>query len=227
MSPATASSRGKTCEISFLTSTSPPSMQDMPRGQVSRYRLMNRKSICRMRTKQSVWCYGVMVLSSHEMSLTSASDRCMNGKLFITALPTPTTIKHPPLRTANAAVHTLLSTPVHSSTTLGCTYSPSPNSRLISLALSSAPSFVFTWYVRHEGTRSCAKASRLGSTSVMTMGCAPEARAEARARRPMGPAPQMRVGVPSVRCADSMPWSTTLRGSSRAPSAKETLSGSL
>lgn len=78
-----------------------------------------------------------------------------------------------------------------------------------------------------EGTISLAKARRLGSTSVMTRGYAPEARAAARARRPMGPAPQTTTGVPRVMGAELMPWRTTLRGSRRAPSAKETLSGSL
>src|SRR6478752_2543152 len=61
----------------------------------------------------------------------------------------------------------------------------------------------------------------------MTRGWAPEARAAARARRPIGPAPQITAGVPRVIGAEFMPWRTTLRGSRRAPSAKETLSGSL
>lgn len=151
----------------------------------------------------------------------------MKGRLCITDFPTPTTIRTPPLRTTKAAVHTLLSTPVHSSTNRGCTYSSLPNSFRISFAFSSGVNVLLTWYVLHDGTISFAKASRVGSRSAITIGCAPEARAAARARRPIGPAPHTSTGVPSVICACLIAWRTTLRGSRRAPSAKETVSGNL
>lgn len=59
--------------------------------------------------------------------LTSASEICIKGKLFMIALPTPITITVPPRRAVYAAVHTLLSTPVHSRTVSGATYSLCPN----------------------------------------------------------------------------------------------------
>jgi hypothetical protein len=46
--PSRACSRGKTWDTSFLTSIRPPSMQAMPAGQVSLYRLMNRSWIYRV-----------------------------------------------------------------------------------------------------------------------------------------------------------------------------------
>ena len=61
----------------------------------------------------------------------------------------------------------------------------------------------------------------------MHRGCAPEARAAAKAIRPMGPAPQITAPWPSDKRARSMPCITTDRGSRRAPSEKLTLSGSL
>ena len=134
-----------------------------------------------------------------------------------------------PLLTANAAVQTLLSTPVHSNTVGGALYSsfPAPKSPRIAAAFSSAPSPGSIRYVTHPGTTSRAKASRFGSTSVMTSGWAPEARAAARATRPMGPAPQIRAGRPRERPPVVMPWRTTLRGSRRAASSKVTFSGIL
>lgn len=133
--------------------------------------------------------------------LTSASDMCIKGRLFITERPTPMTQTTPPLLAANAAVQMLLSTPVHSNTVGGARYSSAsaPYSLLISFAFSSAPRFTSIWYVVQLGSSSLAKASLFGSTSVITIGCAPEARAAARAMRPMGPAPQMRAGRPRLR----------------------------
>lgn len=61
----------------------------------------------------------------------------------------------------------------------------------------------------------------------MIRGCAPEAREERRAIRPMGPAPQITAPRPRVSPARRMPWSTTERGSRSAPSAKLTSSGIL
>lgn len=155
--------------------------------------------------------------------------------------PTPITQMVPPRRTANAAVHTLLSTPVHSRTVRGAKYSsrtsPSAlfngcsslvrNSCRILCPFSSALREGSTWYVRHEGTNSLANCSLLGSMSVMTIGWAPDALAAASAMRPMGPAPHMTVPQPRARPAVRMPWRTTLSGSRRAPSAKEMLFGSL
>lgn len=63
--------------------------------------------------------------------------------------------------------------------------------------------------------------------SVITIGCAPEALAAAKAISPMGPAPHITVPQPRFRPAVRMPWRTTLRGSRRAPSAKDKLEGSL
>lgn len=161
----------------------------------------------------------------------------MNGKLFIVSFPTPTTTTLPPLLTVNAAVHTLDSTPVHSITQGGAGYSPptapspspprAPNSLRMSRALPRAPRDVLTRYVAHDGTRLFAKSRRFCSMSVITIGCAPEARDARRALRPIGPAPQITTPRPRVRFAMRRAARTTLRGSSRAPWVKSRLSGNL
>ncbi|TLD03213.1 uncharacterized protein PgNI_12420 [Pyricularia grisea] len=102
-----------------------------------------------------------------------------------------------------------------------------PNRARIPLALSSGVCAGSTRYVWHDGTNSRANSSRLGSTSVMTMGCAPDALAAANAIRPMGPAPHTTAPLPRLKPARRIPCSTTDRGSSRAPSAYERPSGSL
>ena len=56
--------------------------------------------------------------------------------------------------------------------------------------------------------------------SVMMMGSAPAAAVHKRVMRPMGPAPQMRTGSPSLTPARSTPAKATLKGSSRAPFSK-------
>ena len=154
--------------------------------------------------------------------LTSPRDRCMNGRLFMISLPTPITMTVPPLRAVYAAVTTLLSTPVHSSTTSGAPYSPTCsklNSSRICFELLSASRLRSTWYVRTEGTNFFANANLLGSRSVMTIGCAPLARAAASAMRPIGPAPHTTAPRPSDSPAELMPCMTTDKGSSNAPSA--------
>ena len=101
---------------------------------------------------------------------TSAREMCIKGKLFMIALPTPITITVPPRRAVYVAVHTLLSTPVHSSTVSGATYSLGPNSARIAWALPWASFAVSTWYGIQEGTNSFANANREGSKSVTTIG---------------------------------------------------------
>ncbi|KAL8297667.1 hypothetical protein RB600_002599 [Gaeumannomyces tritici] len=156
-------------------------------------------------------------------------DRCINGKLFITSFPTPITATTPPLLAVNAAAQTLLSTPVHSSTAGGAAYSSAsaPNSRLTARPVSSGAAFGSTRYVTQVGTSCRANSSREASTSVTTSGCAPDARAAASAMSPMGPAPHTTAPRPSSSRAVRMPCSTTLSGSSSAPSAYEMPSGSL
>ena len=72
---------------------------------------------------------------------------CMNGRLFMILLPTPTTITSPPLRTVYVAVITLDSTPVHSKIVSGASYSVGPNSARIAFALACGSSEGSTWYV--------------------------------------------------------------------------------
>lgn len=74
-----------------------------------------------------------------------------------------------------------------------------------------------TLYTRARGQISLANFSRSLSMSVMTMGSAPAAAEQRRVMRPMGPAPQIRTGSPSLTPARSIPARATLRGSRRAP----------
>lgn len=74
-----------------------------------------------------------------------------------------------------------------------------------------------TLYSRARGQSSLANFSRPSSMSVMTMGSAPAAAEQRRVMRPMGPAPQIRTGSPSLTPARSIPARATLRGSRRAP----------
>jgi hypothetical protein len=143
------------------------------------------------------------------------------------SFPTPITIRSPPVRTTCAAVTTLDSTPVHSRIVAGASYSVGPNIALISAALDSALKVVFTWYTWHDGTNFFANARRFGSRSVITRGCAPDARAAARAIRPMGPAPQIIAPRPMESFTRDKPCSTTERGSRSAPWAYDTFSGNL
>lgn len=86
--------------------------------------------------------------------LTSAKEICMNGRLFIMDFPTPITITVPPLRTAYAAVQTLLSTPVHSRTVDGAKYSSFPNRARTAFAFRAASREGLTMYVLQLGTNS-------------------------------------------------------------------------
>lgn len=162
----------------------------------------------------------------------------MNGKLFITSLPTPITHTVLPLLAANTAVQILLSTPVHSSTVSGAKYSlsssfnpsasrPSKNNRLTPSAFALASFSLSTRYVRTPGTYLSANANRPSTKSVTTRGHAPLARAAFSANNPIGPAPHTNAARPKLSGAVAMPCITTLSGSSKAPSAKLTASGSL
>lgn len=143
------------------------------------------------------------------------------------SFPTPITTKSPPLRTVYEAVITLDSTPVHSKMVSGASYSVLPNNARIAVAFPSVFSVGLTRYIWHEGTKSFAKARRFGSKSVITSGCAPDARAAARAMSPIGPAPQITAPRPSDRRVRERLCMTTERGSRRAPCAYDTFSGSL
>lgn len=68
----------------------------------------------------------------------------MNGRLFMISSPTPITMISPPRPTVYAAVTTLLSTPVHSSTVRGASYSDEPNRVRIAVAFPFASKFLFT-----------------------------------------------------------------------------------
>jgi hypothetical protein len=143
------------------------------------------------------------------------------------SLPTPITTTFPPRRAVYAAVQTLLSTPVHSSTVSGASYCRLPKSDRIAFALPCASRSRLTWYGIHLGTKLFANASRPASRSVTTIGCAPEARAAASVISPIGPAPHTTAPRPRLSWAILMPLMATDRGSKRAPSAKVILSGSL
>lgn len=151
----------------------------------------------------------------------------MNGRLFMISLPTPMTQTTPPRRTTKVPSTILLSTPVHSSTVGGAEYSSAPYSLRTAFAFSSDDNLRSTWYVVQPETKSRANARRFGSRSVITIGCAPDARAAARAMRPIGPAPQIRAGFPRLNPPVLTPCRTTLRGSRSAASAQVMLSGIL
>ena len=88
----------------------------------------------------------------------------------------------------------------------------------MSVAIFSGDSSNRIWTVKQPGTNSSANCSLLASTSVMSRGQAPEARAAANAINPMGPAPQITADSPSLMGLRSNACSTTLNGWRSAPS---------
>ena len=73
--------------------------------------------------------------------------------------------------------------------------------------------------VRTLGTSSFALVNLFSSMSVMTIGAAPAACAARRETNPIGPAPQMTSGLPSLRFDLSIPARATERGSKSDPSS--------
>ena len=70
-------------------------------------------------------------------------------------------------------------------------------------------------------------ASLASSTSLTMTRAQPAAKAASTVTRPIGPAPMTTAMSPGLICALTVPWTPTASGSTMAPAAKETLSGSL
>lgn len=87
----------------------------------------------------------------------------------------------------------------------------------MSVAACSGETLRSTLYIRAREQIVLANLSRPSSMSVMTMGSAPAAAEQRRVTRPIGPAPQIKTGSPSLTPARSIPARATLRGSRRAP----------
>lgn len=114
---------------------------------------------------------------------------------------TPTTLILPPRRTVYEAVAMDDSIPVHSNTRAGIADSlfsleHAEKSFRTAIADSLAVAVTSTRCVKQNGSNVFEHSRRFASTSVMAMGCAPDARAIAMTRRPTGPAPNTATGVP-------------------------------
>jgi hypothetical protein len=108
-------------------------------------------------------------------------------RTLCSALPTPITNTFPPNCAAKIPACTLLSTPVHSSTTRTPAGVSAAVRTFAAIAFGLSPRSTST--VRTPGTSSFANASREGTMSEITIGSAPAARAESRDTSPIGPAP--------------------------------------